>query len=339
MSLCRQVLFEQSLATRSEMISELLGRSSEQPKKRKKVQKKEPRRGDVNGVGVSRWRIKVGDKPWEELRRPGRYDEGSWDGKRFQSIYGVPAKLFDQLVAEARTHGLAGKLHHGDGCRGPMSKPLELKVAAVLEINQAGLLFKTAERLYDISKQVLEKFYHDFTRLQVLHEYGKHVYPPRTREEIDDTLSKMAKRGFPGAITMFDGTKWHWLNNCPAAQRFAHIGKEGYPTRLFLVAGNQNRVIHHISGSHPGVRNDMTAARFDDFLQSLHRRTAYANESFELKNENGQLVSMSGLYSITDNGFHKWRCTQKQASEMCALLPTLHMAERPLYSTEGRVPQ
>ena len=55
------------------------------------------------------------------------------------------------------------------GCphaRGPFSKPVELKVAALLEMCQAGLVFKTVERLYKISVPAMQRFFHDFMQLQ-----------------------------------------------------------------------------------------------------------------------------------------------------------------------------
>ena len=221
--LLKEIVLERSLATHSAILDELLGRSSgiEQRKRRKRIEDKQPRRGD-GGVGVSKWHIVMDGSEWRELRRPERYDESSWDGKRFQSIYGVPAVIFDQLVKEASEHDvLRGKQFHGDGRKGPFSKPIELKVAAVLEICQAGLIFKTSERLYNISQQVIEQFFHEFTRLQVVHEFHKHVYLPSSREDIDRILDIHSKMGYPGAITMCDGVKVEWLG-CPFAEEFAH---------------------------------------------------------------------------------------------------------------------
>jgi len=183
MSALDLVLEDSPLCCRAAILEELLsdddGEQQPRPKQRKKIENKQPRRGDPDATGFSRWRIPIEAGAWKELNRPERYDEGSYDGLRFQSIYGVPAKMFDELVSEARLHEhLAGKQRIGDGHRGPISKPLELKVAAVLEMCQSGLIFKTAERLYDISKQVLCPFFHEFVRLQVACEYDKHVYVP-----------------------------------------------------------------------------------------------------------------------------------------------------------------
>ena len=148
-----------------------------QSTKRRKAVKPQPRRGDLDATGAARWRIPVPDSAWDELSRMLAADPASWDGKRFRSIHGVPKQIFEELVEEARQHPeLCGKQFYGDGVRGQFSKPLELKVAAVLEMCQAGLTFKTAERLYKISIPALQKFFHAFTYLQVKHEYTKHVY-------------------------------------------------------------------------------------------------------------------------------------------------------------------
>ena len=145
--------------------------------KRRKPVKPEARRGDSDAQGAACWRIPVPDNAWEELSRIHAADPASWDGQRFRSIYGVPKQIFDELVEEARQHPvLAGKQFYGDGVKGQFSKPLELKVAAVLEMCQAGLIFKTAERLYKISIPTLQKFFHDFTYHQVKYEYAKGRY-------------------------------------------------------------------------------------------------------------------------------------------------------------------
>lgn len=308
--------YRRSLLKRSWFLDELLQRRTpiHQPRRRKPTSKKQPRQGNpavTRGAGL--WRIPVGEEVSTPLRRAERYDERSWDARTFMNTYGVPAKVFDEIVKEAHAHvTLRGKTHHGDGRRGPLSKSLEFKVAACLEMCQSGSLFKTMAAKYAISPQVLEVFFHKFMRLMVLSEYKKHVYPPTTRADIDRVLHLHSKLGFPGAITMFDGTKWEW-GNCPLATKFAHLGKEGYPTRLYMVAGDANSMIHHVHGSHPGARNDMTASKFDEFMRNLRNSPRYVNETFWLHSANGSLVQCRGLYGITDNGFHRWRECQMPA--------------------------
>ena len=156
-SVVMDFMFDDDSMQRSAVLHELLGSSCRMAQKRRKIiEDKQPRRGRRDALGEEKWRIAIPENVWDELLRPERYDEGSWDGRRFRSIYGVPAVIFDQLVHEARA--LCGKAYHGDGRRGSFSKPVELKVAAVLEMCQSGLTFKTASRLYQISEQVLCSF-------------------------------------------------------------------------------------------------------------------------------------------------------------------------------------
>ena len=166
-----------------------------QGRKKRKAVNPQPRRGCPHAKGAARWRIPVPSNAWEELMRLHAADPSSWDGERFRSIYGVPKQIFDELVEECKEHpALAGSSFiYGDGVKGQFSKPLELKVAAVLEMCQAGLLFKSAERLYKISIPALQKFFHDFTYHQVKYEYAKHVYIPTAQDDIDRTLLKHSK--------------------------------------------------------------------------------------------------------------------------------------------------
>ena len=304
-----QSLLEGGILTSSAVLAVLSESPRAKRKKRKRV-KPQPRRGEPNATGAARWQIPIPENAWEEVKRYGADDPSSWAGQRFSSIYGVPKQIFDELVEEARQHKeLAGKQYHGDGVRGPYSKPLELKVAGVLEMCQAGLVFKTVERLYKISIPAFERFFHNFTRLQVEHEYKKHVYYPTKQEDINRILMRHALLGFPGIITMFDGVKIGW-SGCPQADKFANIGKEGYSTKAYMFAGDACKMVHHVHGSHPGGRNDLTMAHYDEYLQAM-RKGLYADQEFDMYSGEGtDTFRESGLSALTDNGFHEWLETQ-----------------------------
>ena len=72
-----------------------------------------------------------------------------------------------------------------------------------------------------------------------------------------------------------------------AADTFANTGKEGYPTRLFNAAGDINRLIHRVRGSHPGARNDLTASRYDPYMRSIKDGERFADVTFDLYTGNG----------------------------------------------------
>ena len=122
------LLLESSVAMHPAVLA-IVSEASGMAKKKRKPFKREVRRGDVTAKGDERWWLPIPDSVWEELKRPQADIPGTWDAERFRSIYGVPKKIFDELVDEARQHSeLAGtKCHMGDGKRCKMSKPLELK--------------------------------------------------------------------------------------------------------------------------------------------------------------------------------------------------------------------
>ena len=135
------LLLQSSIAVHPAVLAIL----AEVKRKRRKIAKPVPRRGDLQSNKPSeRWRIPMEDSVWRWISDPQAGDPASYPGKMFHSIYGVPKQIFDELVQEASQHPtLRGKQYYGDGVRGNFSKPLELKVAACLEMCQAGLLFKT----------------------------------------------------------------------------------------------------------------------------------------------------------------------------------------------------
>ena len=68
--------------------------------------------------------------------------------------------------------------------------------------------------------------------------------------------AKYAKMGFPGACVSYDGVPIPYPK-CPAGATGQHKGKEGYPTRRFMVGVDSDGLILSLgNGSHPGTRND-----------------------------------------------------------------------------------
>ena len=129
-----ELLLESGVAVHPAVLS-ILAETLPKRNARKRVKPK-PRRGIIHSIKPQeRWRIPILDDVWSVIKDPKAGDPGSYAGKQFFSIYGVPKQIFDELVQEASQHReLAGKQAHGDGVHGNFSKPLELKVAACLEM-------------------------------------------------------------------------------------------------------------------------------------------------------------------------------------------------------------
>ena len=100
------------------------------------------------------------------------------------------------------------------------------------------------------------------------------------------------------------------MDGCPQADKFANIGKEGYSTKVYMVAGDACKMVHHVHGSHPGGRNNLTMAHYDEYLQAM-RKGLYADQEFDMYSGEGtDTFRESGLSALTDNGFHEWLETQ-----------------------------
>ena len=86
-------------------------------------------------------------------------------------------------------------------------------------------------------------------------------------------------------------------------------GKEGFPTRAYEVTVSHDRQIRAIAGSFPGAWNDKTIARFDGFVQKVRLDPHFTRHEFRLRRQSdGKMTCYRGLYLLTDNGYHLWRC-------------------------------
>jgi hypothetical protein len=93
-----------------------------------------------------------------------------------------------------------------------------------------------------VSADVLRRFHRHLLKFWRTTEFQKHVYLPRTAAEVQEVEAKYAKMGFPGACVSYDGVPVPYPN-CPAGATGQHKGKEGYPTRRFMVGVDSDGLI------------------------------------------------------------------------------------------------
>jgi hypothetical protein len=234
----------------------------------------------------------------------------SYRETQFREEFHVPRRVFFYHLRLLHRSGEFDEKTEADGQRGRRSHPLHLKLAFSFVKLTEGISFKRGETLSCISAPVLRKFHHHLLKYWRRMEFKKHVYLPRTAAEVREVEAKYAKMGFPGACVSYDGVPIPYPK-CPAGATGQHKGKEGYPTRRFLVGVDSDGAILSMgNGSHPGTRNDLTMASLDPFLTTLRDGNFFPEVTFKLEDEHGQMVTRSHLYAIVDNGFHKWRCCQ-----------------------------
>jgi hypothetical protein len=229
------------------------------------------------------------------------------DAKLWRRRFRVPFHIFEDLVATCRTVGIGPqKLRDAAG---RATTPLDMKVCGVLRVLGRASFFDDCAECTFISENTHRVFFHEFCKKFSISQWKKHVHPPETPDEIKETLDMYAAAGFPGCVGSIDCVHIAW-GMCPTKERSWFKGKEGWPTIVYEVVTNHATRIFSATPGHPGTCNDKTTVRFDSFVQDMHKRGLYKDVEFTLRQEDGSLKTMKGLYLICDGGYHKWRCLQ-----------------------------
>ena len=214
---------------------------------------------------------------WRLLKEKRTYNEDSRWGKYFRHKFRVPRRVFDDIVARAR---LEPQFADKAKKRGLPKHPLLLKVAAWLRILGKGWDFDTAEEAAHIGTDTLRVFFHNFSTWFVQTYYAEWVKWPEG-EELQQMLSTYANLGMPGAVASTDGVHVPW-NNAPAGNQYLYVGKEHFPSLAANMSCGHNLKFYACTPLFGGGTNDKTMARWDDFMQAIHRKQAYAAVEFEL---------------------------------------------------------
>ena len=180
------------------------------------------------------------------LRREGVDDPTHKNGKLFRRRFRVPYPLYLELV-----HRLSEEDDFEDkaDATGKPSAPLHLKILASLRVLGRGECFDTCYELSNIHAETLRTFFLKFIRY-ISGLYGEYIKSPCTPTEINYVQRQYELLGFPGCIGSIDCVHVHW-ERCPAMDASIHVGKEGYPTRVFEVVCDHAGRILCASGYHP----------------------------------------------------------------------------------------
>ena len=200
-----------------------------------------------------KWRLPSQKSKWWDnfLENPATYDTSSYWGKRFEELFIVPRLVFDELLDELRqAKGFKDeKLPEGSqrwvsfkekafgaAGRGTATQSLPIKLLAAL-MRLRGTKFAVIQEMADISAICLERFYYAWCAWYVKVRYPVDVFAPSDPEDIRKTMDKYHAVGMPGAICGIDATHLHWAK-CASNQKHLCKGKEGFPTVMFNVQGD-----------------------------------------------------------------------------------------------------
>jgi hypothetical protein len=166
-----------------------------------------------------------------------------------------------------------------------------------------------------ISKDAHRLFFHAFCRTFANDLFEEYCTAP-TGEKLDKTLREYERVGLPGCMGSIDVVHVAW-DRCPWKVRPQYYGKEKFPTIAYQVTCTHTREIISCTKGFPGAWNDKTIVRYDGFVQSLRSRQLHGDVEFNIKDENGKEITVTGLYLICDNGYHKWYCLQNPDKLTC----------------------
>jgi len=239
-----------------------------------------------------------------------RFSDQTWFESQFREEFHVSQRVFYYHLRLLHQSGEFEEKVTGDGSKGRRTHPLRLKLAFSFVRLSEGISFKRGQTLACISNNALRRFHRHLVSFWYRTEYAKHVYLPTTAQEVRVIEAKYSKMGMGGACVSYDGVPVPYPH-CPAGATGQHLGKEGYPTRRFMVGVEPDGLILSMgAGSHQGTRNDLTMSTLDPFLTQLRDGNFFPDYTYQLEDQHGENVTMKGLFAIVDNGFHKWRCCQ-----------------------------
>jgi hypothetical protein len=252
--------------------------------------------------------VNVWESPFGKmLRDPDSSLESTAAGKLFRLRVRVPFSVYQMIVDKFRTIPEWDIYKDSSSKRG-RPHPLELKVMASLYILGRAATYDDAAMVTYLSSTVIATFFHHFIVCMAT-LYPQWIYPTPEGPKLEDVLKQYETLGFPGCCASTDCVHIPW-NNCPQGERHLYYSRYGFTSVAYSVSVDHSRRILSVTTGHPGTRNDKTIIQFDKFIQNLRSGVVYPNAQFDLFNESGGTVRISGLYALCDGGYHKWRVLQ-----------------------------
>lgn len=139
--------------------------------------------------------------------------------------------------------------------------------------------------------------------------YPQYCKIPETRNEIHLITEEYRRNGFPGCIGSVDVTHVTWWRPSSNLKQYC-ASRYHKITLAYEVTVDHNRRCLHCSPGFYGSFNDKTIVKFDRFISSINNKERYADEEYEIYDVHGNLTTEKGLYLLSDNGYHPWRCLQ-----------------------------
>lgn len=78
-------------------------------------------------------------------------------------------------------------------------------------------------------------------------------------------------------------------------------GKEKFPSRVFEGAVNHRGIVVSATKGFYGSVSDKSVVKFDGAMMAM-KNGMYVKNTYEIYNEEGKIITISGAYNLCDNG-------------------------------------
>ena len=229
-------------------------------------------------------------------------DETHRNGKIFRQRFSHSYDSVQEIVAkiqEPEHHFWRKDADH----RGKKASPIELLVLGSLRVLTRNVTLDDLQEQTFISKEVHRCFFNKF-----IEWYSTKVFPTvvkmPTLDEVYNNGAEYRVAGFPGCICSVDCVHVRvW--GVSANLKQVSTGKEKFPSRVFEAAVNHRGIIVSATRGFYGSVSDKSIVKFDGAMMAM-KNGMYEKNTYEIYNEEGKIITVSGAYNLCDNGYHKW---------------------------------
>ena len=254
--------------------------------------------------GHERWYGKWGSGFWSQYVDRENVERNALVRREFQERFRIPHALFCDIHDEMEEKGLFRKRTRSK------SVPSRILLLASFKRIASGAHWTTISELAFVSDRTLRDFFTDkflpfFSNDEF---YSKHVYYPKTIEELQKIERGYRALGLPGCIGSVDAVHMPWDSSPAVLNHLFYNGRKGAATYASVATVDDQCIILYASDADHGASNDKSLIRDNEFHEKIKVDPLYTEFPYELLNADGELKESKGAYTICDGGFNT-HCT------------------------------
>jgi hypothetical protein len=227
--------------------------------------------------------------------------------REFMNRFRLPLSQVRNLVVTAREEDWFTR--YGFECEdatGTPGAPLEVLVLGALRYMGRHCVLDDLEERTKVSKSTFQRFIPVFWHEVRTRWTAKYIVFPTTAADFARHGHDFATLGLPGCVMAVDCT--HVKSFVTHMMRNMHVGKEGFPTRSFILGCDYSRRILFTDPGKPGTWSDVMQLLYQRQLCGVHSDGLGADYEWHVRDAQGMEQTRHGPWFLVDNGFVDWAC-------------------------------